>query len=122
MPGVKYVNQGGKSILLMDFVGMSDYRDLPNLIDESIRLVQAAKVRDSILALVDLSKTRISREVISSLRRLSRNNGPFIRAIAFVGLSTPWSLLFSLLFRAGGERNHKVIHERGQALLWLVQQ
>lgn len=122
MPEVKYMKQGDKSILLMDFVRITDYRVLPGLVDESIRLVQSAKDRHSILALIDLTETRVNKEVISSLKRLSQNNGPYIKAITFVGLSKTWSLLLSLILRANGKRNHNVIHERSQALQWLMQQ
>jgi hypothetical protein len=122
MPEVKYLQHGDKSIFVMDFTGITDYRILPGLVNDSIRLVQSAKDRRSVLALVDLNRTRVNNEVISSLKRLSRNNGPFIRAIAFVGLSKTWSLLLSVLLRAAGKRNHRVIQERGQAVEWLMLQ
>jgi hypothetical protein len=122
MPEVKYIQHGDKSVLLMDYARITDYGILPGLVEESIRLAQSAKSHHSVLALVDLSGTRVNKEVIASLKRLSRNNGSYIQAIAFVGLSRTWSLLLSLLLRANGKRNHRVIHERSQALQWLILQ
>ncbi len=121
MPEVKYIQQGDESVLLMDFAHITDNRVLPGLVEESIRLAQSAKNRHSVLALIDLTGTRVNKEIRASLKRLSQNNGPYIKAIAFVGLNKAWSLLVSTLLRVTRKRNHKVIQERNQALQWLVQ-
>ena len=119
MPEVTYILQGEQSILLMDFSRLTDYSVLPGLVGESIRLAQSANERHSVLALIDLTGTRVNKEVRSSLKRLSQNNGPYIKAIAFVGLNKPWSLLVSAMLRVMRKRNHRVIQDRSQAIRWL---
>ena len=122
MPEVQYVSQGDKQVLLIDLVSISDYRVLPSLVAKATSLAQLAQGPGSVRTLIDLSGTRINKLVISSLTGLSRNNGRYARATAFVGLSKTWSLILSTLFRARGKTNHKVIQRRSEALLWLEQQ
>jgi len=122
VPEVKYVSQGNKRILLIDLVSVSDYRILPSLVNEAIRLAQTAEGPGSVRTLIDLSNTRINKYVVSSLKDLSRNNGMYAKATAFVGLSKTWSLLLSALLLARGKRNHKVIRSRSNALRWLEEQ
>lgn len=120
MSEVKFIDYEGKQVLLMDFANVANVDLLSKLVDESLQLVQTAKVRRSVLALIDLSNTRIDRAVMQSLKRLSRNNGPYTKAITFVGLSAIWSFVVTILLRVTKRRNHKVVRERSLALDWLV--
>lgn len=122
MPGVQYVDQGDKRILLIDFSSVSDYKILPDLVAEAIRLVHMAESPGSARTLVDLSNTRMNGQVISALKSLSRNNGRYAKATAFAGLSKTWSFVLSTLLRSRGKRSHKVIRSRSDALLWLEKQ
>jgi hypothetical protein len=122
MPEVKYIPHEGQSVLLLDFSDIADYSVLPGLVDEGIRLAQAGNARHSVRALIDLSGTRVRKPVIDSLERLSKNNGPYMKAVAFVGLSGSWSLLLSMFLRSAGRSNHHVLHNRDQALRWLALQ
>lgn len=121
MPDVRYATQGDKQVLLIDLVGISDYRVVPSLIEKAVRLAQSSEGPGSIRTLIDLSGTRINKEITSSLKSLSRNNGRYAKATAFVGLGKSWSMLLSVFFRAGGKHNHKVLPSRSEALLWLEQ-
>jgi len=120
MPGVSFVAHETKEILLMDFVGIRDYRVLPPLVDRAIELVRRVGERRSVLVLVDLSGTRMNKRVGESLQRLSRGNGPYVSAIAFVGMGIPWSTILAGLLRLRGKTNHKVMRGRNEALAWLV--
>jgi hypothetical protein len=122
MPEVKFIDYEGKRVLLMDFADITRVGLLPQLVDESIQLVHAINVHRSVLALIDLTNTRIDREVIASLKRLSRNNGPYIKAITFVGLASLWQFIMSILLRVAKRQNHKVMGERREALEWLTHQ
>jgi hypothetical protein len=106
----------------MDFSGIANAALLPELVDESIRMVHATNVRRSVLALMDLSNTRINRTVIVSLKRLSQNNGPYIKAITFVGLGPTPGFILGILLRLAKKKNHRVMSTRGQALDWLKRQ
>ncbi len=122
MPQVTFVDQQDRRILLIDFSHVEDYSVLLGLVDEAIRLARTSNTPHSVLSLIDLSDTRITKPVINSLERLSKNNGPFIRAIVFVGLTAPWSLLLSMFLRSSGRRNHRVMQNRDQAMRWLALQ
>ena len=122
MPGVTFIDHEGRQILLMDFSGIKDAQRFPALVDEAIRLVHETKVRRSVLALLDLTGTPVNRPVMASLKRMSQNNGPYIKAVTFVGLGTFWSAIVSAFFRWTKRRNHKVMHDRSRALEWLVRQ
>ena len=122
MPEARYIIREGRSILLMDFARVEDWSALPKLVDEAIRLAQSSNNHYSVLAMIDLSGTRITKPLAISLKRLSKNNGPYIKAVAFVGLRFPASLLFSVFLRISGRRNHTVAQTREQAIRWLVVQ
>ncbi len=122
MPEAKYIVREGRSILLMDFTRIKDWGALPKVVDDAIRLAQSSNTHHSILAMMDLSGTRVTKTLMDSMKRLSKNNGPYIKAVTFVGLSLPWSILFSLLLRISGRRNHRVMQTREQAVRWLVLQ
>ena len=122
MPEVKYIVQDEQSILLMDLTRIEDYSILPGLVDEAIRLAQMSNAHHSVLALIDLSGARITKPVIDSLERLSKDNGPFMKAVVFVGLSASWSLLVSMFLRTSARRNHRVMQNRSQAVRWLMLQ
>jgi len=122
MPEVKFIPQDNRSILLMDFTNIADYNILPGLVDEAIRLAKTSNAPRSVLALIDLEGTRIRKPVIDSLERLSRSNGPYMKAVAFVGLSGGWSMLLSMFLRSAGRSNHRVMQTREHAARWLLLQ
>lgn len=122
MAGVKFVNQESKPVLLMDFSGVRDYTALPPLVDSAIELASAGGKRGSVLALVDLNGIRMNKVVVRSLQRLSRGNGPYVRAIAFVGMGWMWSAILRGLLRLRGKTNHKVLSGRIEAMAWLLGQ
>ncbi len=122
MPEVQFVNQGDKRILLIDIVSIHDCRAVPSLVEKATRLAQTAEGPGSLRMLIDLTGTRINKQVISSLNNISRTNGRYAKATAFVGLNKAWTLILSTLLRTRGKTNHKVIGNRTEALVWLEQQ
>ncbi len=122
MPEVKFLSEEKQSILLIDFTSIVDYNVLPGLVDEAIRLAHASNAHHSVRALIDLSGTRITKPIINSMETLSKRNGPFMKAVVFVGLSISWSLLVSIFMRSAGRRNHRVMQSRDQAIRWLLLQ
>lgn len=119
MPDVQFIERGDKQILLIDLSAISDYRMVPDLIEKAIRLAQSGQSAGSVRTLMDLSGTRINSEILSSLKSLSRNNGRYAKATAFVGLNKGWTVLLTTMFRLRGKTNHKVLTKRSEALLWL---
>ena len=119
MPDVRFVQQNDKQILLIDLVDLSDYSAVPGLVEKAVRLAQSSAGPGSVRTLIDLNGSRINKEIVSSLKNLSKNNGRYAKATAFVGLGKGWSLLLTLMFRARGKDNHKVLTSRQEALRWL---
>jgi hypothetical protein len=121
MSDAQFIMQGDKQVLLIDLSGISDYRVVPDLVGKAIRLAQSGQIPGSIRTLVDLSGTSVNGRIISSLKDLSRNNGRYAKATAFVGLHKGWSMLLTMMFRMRGKTNHKVLSSRSEALRWLEQ-
>ena len=121
MADVKFIQAGDRQVLLMDFSHLRDAA-LAKSTDDAIETVRSAETPHSVLALLDLTGTPVNRTLLRSLRRLSENNGPFIRAMAFIGLSPiPRGLLKGLL-RSSRRTNHQVFRTRNEALRWLTDQ
>ena len=122
MAGVKFVDVHGKQVLLMDFTHLKDATLLATQTEEAIAMGRSASAPHSVLALLDLTGTPLNRALLSSLRKLSQSNGPFIEAMAFAGLgAVPGGALRALL-RVTQRTNHMVFETRAEALDWLTSQ
>jgi hypothetical protein len=119
MPSATFITHSSIRILLIDLADITDYRVVPGLIARAIELAQSGKGPGSLHTLIDLSGTRVNGTIISALKNLSRNNGRYAKATAFVGLGTGWSLMLTMMFRLRGKNNHKVLPGRQEALAWL---
>jgi hypothetical protein len=51
---------------------------------------------------------------------MSRNNGPYMKSVAFVGMGVVLSPIFKGLLRVTGRSNHRVFNTRREALEWLA--
>ena len=69
----------------MDFTYLKDATLLATQTEEAIAMVRSASAPHSVRALLDLTGTPLNRTLLSSLRKLSQSNGPFIKAMAFAG-------------------------------------
>jgi hypothetical protein len=119
MPGATFITHSTIPILLIDLADITDYRLVPDLIARAIELAQSREGPGSLHTLIDLSGTRVNSDVISALKSLSRNNGRFAKATAFVGVGKGWALMLTMMFRLRGKSNHKVFPGRQEALAWL---
>jgi hypothetical protein len=120
MPGVKFIDHGGERILLMDFSKAKDGQEIVETAEEVMRIVRSINQQRSICGLIDFSGTSFNKVVRENMMKMSRNNGPFIKSVAFVGLGVPLSLLFKGILFLTGRSNHKVFSTRSDALDWLV--
>jgi hypothetical protein len=120
--GVSFIESREQQVLLMDFIELRDATQLARLTDEAIAAVRSIETPHSLLALLDLTGTPINRAALAALRKLSENNGPFIRSMAFVGLGAMAGSALEALLRATGRSNHRVFREKAKALEWLTRQ
>ena len=111
MAEVTFIQHRDQQVLLMDLSHLNE-ASLTTLTDNAIAAVRSTGVPHSVLALLDLAGTPVNKALSRSLRRGSENNGPFIRAMAFVGLGVMPRSLLKALFRASKRTNHQVFRTK----------
>jgi hypothetical protein len=121
MPEIQFIKQDSGQILLIDLGGVSAPGLLQAAIGKAVMFAGSSGGPGTLRTLIDLTGTRITKEVIASLKNLSRSNGRYAKATAFVGLGAGWWMILSLLFLVRGKRNHKVLSDRAKAIYWLDQ-
>jgi hypothetical protein len=120
MPDVKFIDHRGERVLLMDFSHAEDDQGIVETAEEAMRCVRSTNQRGSVRGLIDLSGTSLNKVVRGTLKRMSRNNGPFMRSVAFVGLGVVLSPMVNGFLFVTGRSNHKVFRTRQNALDWLA--
>jgi hypothetical protein len=119
MQAVKFIDYKGTNILIMDLSNIKDKIVLSKYIDDIICTVQSTDKYNSIFGLLDLTNIAFNKSTISFLKKLSRNNGPYMKYVAFVGLNPILSIAFNMFFNLTNRSNHKAIKSRSKALSWL---
>jgi hypothetical protein len=120
VPDVHNITRGDTQILLVDLAGITDERIVPGLVEKATQLAREGQGPGTVRTLLDLSGTRITRRIQDSLMTLSRDNGRYAKATAFVGVKGAWRFGLSVLFRLRGKRNHRVLPTREAASDWLA--
>ena len=120
MPDVKFEDHDGKRILLIDFSNAKGNQGIVDTTEEAMRLVRSINQQRSIRGLLDLSGTSLNKVVRETMRKMSKNNGPYMKSVAFVGLGVLLSPLFKALLFVSGKSNHRVFSTRHDAFDWLV--
>ena len=120
MPDVKFEEHGGERILLINFSNAKDSQGIVETAEEAMRLVRSINQQRSVRGLLDLSGTSLNKVVREVLRKMSKNNGPYMKSVAFVGLGALSSPLFKVLLFVSRKSNHRVFSTRNDAIDWLV--
>jgi hypothetical protein len=120
MPDVKLINHSGEKILLMDFSNAKDSREIVETAEKAMQLVRSINQKRSIRGLLDFSGTSLNKVVRETMRKMSQNNGPYMKSVAFVGLGVVLSPLFKGMLFMRGKSNHRVFSTRQDALDWLI--
>lgn len=120
MPDVKFIDHSGEKILLIDFSNAKDSQGIVETAEKAIQLVRSINQQRSIRGLLDLSGISLNKVVRETMRKMSQNNGPYMKSVAFVGLGVVLSPLFKGLLFVLGKSNHRVFNTRHDALGWLV--
>ena len=120
MPDVKFEDHGGERVLLIDLSNAKDGQGIVETSEEAMRLVRSINQQRSVRGLLDLSGTSLNKVVRGTMRKMSKNNGPYMKSVAFVGLGVLLSPLFKGLLLLSGRSNHRVFSTRREAIDWLV--
>jgi hypothetical protein len=120
-PRTRFIKHQGRSIVLMDFSGITLEDEAMPVIEEARRFVASRpQVRD-LLTLVDATGSRCTGAVIERLKELAKHNGPWVLAGAVVGLNPILRLFLRIITFVTG-RKLAVFRTRDEAQAWLVQQ
>ena len=120
MPDVKFEDHGDERILLINFSNAKDSQGIVETAEEAMRLVRSINQQRSVRGLLDLSGTSLNKVVREAMRKMSKNNGPYMKSVAFVGLGVLLSPLFKVLLFISGKSNHRVFNTKNDAFDWLV--
>ncbi len=116
---VKFVPYRGKKLLVLDF---SNY----SLEDAKALIVAARKVIDdqppgSLLIFCDFTNTPATPDVVFMMRDFAKNNRPFVKASAAIGLDGPRALILNTINRFV-QRSVMIFSDAVKAKNWLVSQ
>ena len=106
----------------MDFSHAPDSQAIAEMAEKAILLVRSSRQKGSVRGLIDFTGTSLNGVVRRSMQKMSLSNGPYMRAVAFVGFGVLLSLLFRFMLKATGRSNHRVFRTRQEALDWLEKQ
>ena len=119
MNAVKLIEGNGRIIFVMDLSNPNGIEDISARVEEIILQVRKTKERNSIYALLDLTNLKFNSRTLPFLKKLSMNNGPYMKYVAFVGLNGVYSIVFRTMFRITKRVNHNVIKTKEKAITWL---
>jgi hypothetical protein len=120
MPGVNFVDHNGERILLIDFSDGGGTLSIVETAKQATQIVRSTGQPRSIRGLLDLSGRPLNRVVRDTMKKMSGNNGPYMKSVGFVGLGVVLSPLFEGLLRLTGRSNHRVFKTRSEAIDWLA--
>lgn len=84
MDRIKFLNHGTERILLLDFSGLIP-EDLEALVAEAKKIIHAEPPA-SVLTLTKVDGARFNSTTVSLLKNFAKENEPFVRKAAIVGL------------------------------------
>ena len=90
MPDVKFEDHGDERILLIDFSNAKDSQGIVETAEEAMRLVRSINQQRSVRGLLDLSGTSLNKVVRQTMRKMSKNNGPYMKSVAFCWVWRPF--------------------------------
>ena len=119
MSQANLIIHNGTKILLLDFTGARTTAEITQMLEEIKNFVEIQRLL-SLVALLDITGTKINRKRIRIIRGMEAHNRPYVRFVAIVGLRFPKSIGFRLTLFLWGIKNHRVFKSRDKALEWLV--
>jgi hypothetical protein len=120
MPEVKILDHSGQRVMFIDLSNARQGKGVAETAEEAIRIVKSTNQKKSIRGMIDLSGTRLTEDVRNAMKKMSQNNGPYMKSVAFVGLGIALSPLIKVLLMVSGRSNHRVFSSRADALDWLT--
>jgi len=120
MSRIQTIQHRGKDILIEDFSNITPGDEYRAAIEEARRFI-ASRPPKSVLALFDATGSRFNAEALGIMKQFTKDNGPYIKASAVVGIEGILSIALMAVSRFSG-RTFKTFKDRPSALDWLVEQ
>jgi hypothetical protein len=117
---VRFVEHEGRRILLTDLSDLTPDQ-APAVLDEAKKLVAALPKQRTLLSLLVVQRMRFDAETIDAMKKVGRDNEPWVIATAVVGLSAIGRVVARVVSTFSGRR-YATFHEVEQAKNWLVRQ
>ena len=119
MASAMVVKHKNKEIVVIDLSG-SDLEDVIKAISTAKNLIRT-RPKNSVLTLTDATQARFTPAATRVLKDFVRDNAPFVKAGAVVGLTGIIKTIYDAVVKYSG-RNLPTFPDRDAAMEWLVNQ
>ena len=117
MERVRFIQYGGKDILLVDF---SDCKpDEAHLIIDKAKALICTRPEQSLLTLTDVTNFRFDEKISDRMKEYAAHNKPFVKAAAVVGIAGLKKIMFQAVMVFSKRKLH-AFDTVDQAKTWLV--
>ena len=120
MGRTNFIEHRGKRILHMNFTHLSP-EELSDAIEEA-RPIIASEPPHSILGLLDVTGTPVSKSIAASWKAFAAHNAPYINISALVGVDGIKHIIFQAVINVTGRKNLILKSSFQEAKDWLADQ
>jgi len=117
---VRFADHEGRRILVTDLSDLTPDQ-APAVLDEARQMVAALPKERSLLSLLVVRRMRFDPETIDAMKKVGRENEPWVIATAVVGLSAIGRVVAKVVSTFSGRR-YAAFENEEQAKEWLVRQ
>lgn len=103
MERISFIKHKGRDILLVDISDIRDVKESIETLQNATRLIKTQALK-SVLLLTNVSGTRYDSEGADAIKTYSKENTPFIKASAVVGVSGIKRLIFNTIVKITGRK------------------
>ncbi len=103
MDRISFVKHNGKDILVVDISGIREVEESIAILQSATRLVKT-QASGSLLMLTNVSGTHYDRTGADAIKTYSRENTPFVKASAVVGVSGIKRLVLNTIVKITGRK------------------
>lgn len=117
---VRFVDHKGRRILLTDLSDLTP-NETPAVLDEAKKLVATLPKERTLLSLLVVQRMKFDPETVDAMKKVGRDNEPWVIATAVVGLSAIGRVVARVVSTFSGRR-YASFDTVEQAKEWLVRQ
>lgn len=118
MAGVSFFEHKGKKILYEDY-SESNPAELAVLLAEAKKII-TGQPKNSVLALVNISRTKYDRASVAAMKEFIKENTPYIKASAIIGMEGITEVVFKGVVAFTGRKNLVVFNDADKAKDYLA--